>query len=228
MQHFYEWLSSTYTNIPFKELISAFIGAVVGGRFTMKATNQSHTLQQKREAESEQEITKNTIKLIRAELLTAWQIYSEEFKEELYSREDGAPYLAVLPIGDNVFPLYDSSPVGLAKIPSDLSEKIVRAYMRAKGLIKMIELNNKKYEMVIDHANKKVQEKALEYSKELLENPNILKKIEYLHDQEMLIMAKYLNMGPLADGMKSLSLEIESLINSINSEVEILLNKSGH
>ncbi|WP_407364704.1 hypothetical protein HKW97_25705 (plasmid) [Pseudomonas luteola] len=221
----FKYFTNFISSIPLKESISALAGSIVGGLFTMRATLKAHKLEKSQKDYEEKEKVKHTLILIKAELNAAWTIYSEEFKDELYELEEGRPLLINMVIGENVFPVYDSAPESLAQLPTELSETIVRIYMRAKGLIKMIELNNSRYELVSAHAREEIKKRVPAISQTLKAQPNLSNQLQKIYVMEQEVMAEYLGMGPLADGIRSLSKEIEEYIELLNIEVEKFISQ---
>lgn len=210
------------------ELISAFVGAIIGGYFTRNATAKAHEYATQKSINDELTTTKNTLKLIKAEINTAWDIYKFEYGDELLKLPQGAAFIFTLPIGDNPFPIYDSAPSCLANTDPFTSAKIVRMYMRAKGLITMIKLNNSDCETICNagrYATQNLVNKAITESQTIDEEGarRINDYYNFYIEQE----AKKLNMGNTADGMKTLTTELELLLSEINNDINGLTAHSN-
>lgn len=201
------------------DLISAFIGAIIGGLFTMWATTHAHALMAKTQRRNEQTMLYDTTKLIQVEISTAIKIFQEEYGKELQELADGEPYICVFPIGSNTFPIYDSSPACLSNLPPDLSELLVRIYMRAKGLIAMIEINNAESE--------RVQKLAQDLLNERLPKISDIDRLNELYRQDISKQANIIDMGSTADGMKLLIAEILELKNKADELIKNLKKPSG-
>ena len=220
----YLYVSSIFST----ELTSALIGAVIGGMFTSRATRKAHDLESDRKKEDGLHTTANMLKLIRVELNAAWSIYEKEYAEDLRKLPAGTPHLFTLPIGQNPFPVFDSSPLHLVEIPPELSAKIVRIYMRMKGLVQMIEDNNRECAACADHARlewQKAFEEARAGNYQVAQQKQ--NEVNAIYDRELRTFAAMLGMGTSADRLKSLTNELEPLLIEINQDIETLLPPSS-
>ncbi|SFU80823.1 hypothetical protein [Pseudomonas sp. OV546] len=203
-----------------KEVMIALIAAWMGARATRKATNEAHWNAIKKSDHDEARITKNTLLLLSVEISTAWDLYQEEYAKDLFEVAASEPYLCNFPIGNNPFPIYDSVPACLANINPDTSAKLVRLYMRMKGMVSMIELNNKNYHDICkatQDAMKIIISKADDKKIEISEAGS--EKLSEYYDTYQYQESKKLNMGDTADGMKALTSEIELLVNDIKLDI---------
>ncbi|MBD8598999.1 hypothetical protein [Pseudomonas sp. CFBP 8772] len=212
-----------------KELWSALGGALIGGLFTLWATHRTQKAESDRatqerrdnraQVEDERQLTlANTAQLILVEVTTAWKVYQVEYATGLMQIPDGAPYLCVFPIGDNSFPIFDSAPGSLAQLPIATSQLIVRFYMRAKGLISMINMNNFDTERAREFANVELQKRSSQ-TDSLAGFETELAEITPRYAQDAHKMASLLGMGSTADGLKGLTNEIEGLVLDIQARL---------
>ncbi|RMO93701.1 hypothetical protein ALQ32_200206 [Pseudomonas syringae pv. tagetis] len=212
-----------------KELLSALIGALIGGLFTMWATHRTQKGESDRatqewrhnraQVEDERQQTlANTAQLILVEVTTAWNVYRAEYAAELMQIPDGAPYLCVFPIGDKSFPIFDSAPASLAQLPPATSQQIVRFYMRAKGMISMINMNNIDTERAREFANVELQKRSSQ-TESIAGFETDPAEISARYDQDAKRMASLLGMGSTADGLKGLTNEIEGLVLDIQARL---------
>lgn len=217
------FIASLFDGLLSKEVAIALVAAYIGARATSKATIRAHELATQKSKNDERAVTYNTLRLIKAELTTAWDIYMHEYGKGLLLVPDDSPYIMMLPIGDNPFPIYDSAPPCLANVDPSISAKIVRIYMRTKGLITMIKLNNVDCQAVYNagrFATQKLVNKAIADGVAIDEDG--ARKINDYHtfyvDQE----ANQLGMGGTANGMKLLTGELETLLNNIKRDIDNL------
>ncbi|MGH8386830.1 MAG: hypothetical protein ACRESJ_15270 [Pseudomonas sp.] len=214
-------LASLVDGIYSKEVAIALIAAYIGARATRKATIKAHEYAAEKSAQDEVRLTKNTLLLLSVELTTAWELYKEEYGNELLELETSEPYICYFSIGANTFPIFDSAPSHLANINPDLSSKIVRIYMRMKGLISMIEINNSDFDAAIKAGNEAVErmmKKANEEEKTLSEEA--IERLDIYRENYITLEAKKIDMGSTADGIKSLTHELQDLIDATNKEIE--------
>ena len=97
-----------------KELLSALIGALIGGLFTMWATHRTQKGESDRatqewrhnraQVEDERQRTlANTAQLILVEVTTAWNVYRAEYAAELCRFPTVLPTFASSPLAINLF-----------------------------------------------------------------------------------------------------------------------------
>ncbi|MBI6781612.1 hypothetical protein [Pseudomonas syringae] len=211
-----------------KELWIALVGAIVGGLFTMWATHLTQKGELNRAAQERREekvqieaehhmVLANTAKLILVEITTAWNVYRDEYAADLMQLPDGVPYLCVFPVGENSFPIFDSAPTCLAQLPTETAQLIVRFFMRAKGLIAMVNMNNIDTERAREYANAELQKRSSQALLSVqLENAEDI-NTSYVQDAKR--MASLIGMGSTADGMKGLTLEIETLVLDLQARL---------
>ncbi|OWQ34370.1 MULTISPECIES: hypothetical protein [Pseudomonas] len=217
------WLWAGINHVFSSSLVTALIGAFIGGYFTMRATrrtfersevaakNAREIADQKAHIDR-QVIVYNTSQLILVELTTAWDLYSEEYARELLDLEEGSPYVTVWPIGQNPFPLFDSAPECLAELPPDITKQAIRFYMRAKGIISMVEMNNADSEKALDHARTEMLRRQAEFAKQSRSAGELTAKLQELYESESIRVAKLIGMGSTADAMKLVTAEVDSLV----------------
>lgn len=219
------FVADAFDGIFSKEVFIALAAAYIGARATSRATTKAHEYAMKKTKNDEVEITSNTLRLIEAELTTAWSIYMLEYGEELLPLPEDVPYINILPIGDNPFPIYDSAPSCLANVDPQVSAKIVRIYMRTKGLISMINLNNADCQAVYiagRYATQNLVNKAISEGQAI--NEDGARKLNEYHDFYVQQEAKKLGMGGTANGMKSLTVELNELLSAIKTDIARITN----
>lgn len=215
------FVADAFDGVFSKEVFIALAAAYIGARATRAATTKSHEYAIQKSKNDENEITRNTLRLIKAELTTAWDIYMFEYGEELLPISEDTPYINILPIGDNPFPIYDSAPSCLANVDPLISAKIVRIYMRTKGLISMINLNNADCQAVYSagrYATQNLVNKAISEGQAI--NEEGARRLNEYHDYYVQQEAKKLGVGGTANGMKSLTIELNILLNAIKNDID--------
>lgn len=194
-------------------IVAAILGAGIAGYCSFLATKKAHEYNMEKADREEKAITRNTLALIMIEIKTAWDVYNNEYGKDLRLLEDGEPYVVTFPVGVNTFSLYDSSPSCLANLPIEIAEKIVLIYMRMKGLIAMIEVNNhdaRQAHYAAENTLRKIFDDMVSFGRMPdRENLNNIYNTHVNHE------ATKIGMGSTADGMKLLGAEIEDLYNSL-------------
>ncbi|NNB43168.1 hypothetical protein [Pseudomonas chlororaphis] len=221
------FIASSFDGLFSKEVFIALAAAYIGARATSKATIRAHDLATQKSKNDEKEVTCNTLRLIRAELATAWDIYMFEYGKGLLLIPEDSPYIMTLPIGDNPFPIYDSAPPCLANVDPAISAKIVRIYMRTKGLITMIKLNNADCQVVYNagrYATQNLVSKAI--SDGVVIDEEGARKLNEYHTFYVEQEAKQLGMGGTANGMKLMTGELGELLNEIKMEIDKLTSSA--
>lgn len=220
---------ATATNSLFStEVFIAITAAYIGAKATSKATTKAHNYSIQKSKNDELEKTRNMLKLIKVELTSAWEIYYLEYGLELLQLPDGAPCVDIFPIGENPFPIYDSAPSCLANIDPAISANIVRIYMRVKGLISMINLNNSDCQSAFSagrHATQELANKAIAQGKEI--NEDLTKKLDEYHDYYSHQEARKLRMGHTAYSMKLLTIELKDLLSTAEKDIDNFTSNSN-
>ncbi|AMB86008.1 hypothetical protein AWM79_12145 [Pseudomonas agarici] len=218
-------IATTVDGIFSKEVFIALAAAYIGARATSRATTKAHEYATQKSKDDEREITENTLRLINAELTTAWDIYMLEYGKELMQLAEDSPHFSIFPIGENPFPIYDSAPSCLANVDPLVSSKIVRIYMRTKGLISMINLNSTDCQAVYNagrYATQNLVNKAISEGQAI--NEEGARRLNEYHDFYVQQEAKKLGMGSTANGMKSLTIELDELLTTIKNDIERIVS----
>ncbi|WP_313650315.1 hypothetical protein [Pseudomonas soli] len=210
--------------------VTALLGALVGGWFTRGATLKAHDLNKRSARIESLTDTKNALTLLQVELRSAWGIYEKEYAPELLGLEDGYPFLVSWPIGENTFVIYESMPECLTQIAPSVAGAVVQMYMRVKGLVAMIEENNRYSEMA-SAAGLQRLETVLEDSMAngvIMDVEMAAKHNEFLNAWTEFQAVK-IGMGNHADTMKELTREISEslplLFDGLNVEVKKIDNE---
>ena len=201
-------------------LFSGLAGAFIGGFFTLKGATNAHELALKKEEAADRERMITTLMLLRTEIASAWELFKEECGDELSQQVEGTPFLNILPIGKNPFPIFDSGPPALNLLPRELAKDVVHFYMRAKGLIAAIEMNNRDYEQALQHARVLLISHAERAQKDGEEFSDV--KHDQLFNDGVEFMAGQLGMGDTADAIRSLAQELAPIVGRITTEVDEL------
>ncbi|WP_192558426.1 hypothetical protein [Pseudomonas allokribbensis] len=211
-------------------LISGLVGALIGGAFTLKGATKAHELALKKEQAAEKEKMVTTLMLLRTEITTAWTLFKHEYADELLELKPETPYLTIFPIGASPFPIFDSAPEALNLLPADLAKDVVHFYMRAKGLIAMIQMNNRDYEEALQHARSLLLNNLEHAHKQNLELSDELR--DQIFHGGVAFMAAHLGMGDTADGMRSLGQELDPVVQRVTAQVDELFfplsDQKGH
>ncbi|WGV22921.1 hypothetical protein QIY50_12660 [Pseudomonas putida] len=195
-----DWLASFFPRVLSKEAISALVGGGIAGWFGFKATKKAHEYALQKAESEEVKVTTQTLRLMLVEIQTAWKIYKEEYAPDLEALPDDAPHLLVFPLGENIFVVYDSAPSCMANLPSEVSETLVRIYMRMKGMVAMIKLNNEETLEAIRLGQEQVLKLTVSG-----------KDPKDLEDTFIMHQARKMKMETNARSMRGLAAEIDSL-----------------
>jgi hypothetical protein len=201
-------------------MVSGLVGAVIGGLSTLHGATKAHALALKKEEAADRERMITTLMLLRIEIVGTWDLFQEECGDELLGQSEGTPFLNILPVGANPFPIFDSGPPALNLLPRELAKNIVQFYMRAKGLIAAINMNNRDYEQALQYARECVLSHA-ERAHNAGQAFSDEKHLEAFNDG-VTFMAGQLGMGDIADSIRSLAKELAPIVQRITKEVDEL------
>lgn len=184
------------------ELISAFIGAIIGGLFSLGGVWLAHKNDLKKEQEREKLLLKGFLLSIRDEIETLWDRYMWGIGEVLEKLPEKSPLLYFYPLTQSYFTVYDDNSSLIGKIEdNDLRKLIIITYAKAKGLVDGYRFNN---EMVQKYEN-------LNFLYQQTNNPTIGSQAK----------AALAGLVEYADGIKKQHLEIK------NSVAELLRKLSN-
>lgn len=221
----FSWLTEPLGKLVTSEMLSALLGALIGGYFTLRATTKAQKLAAITQSSVDDKLLYDTVRLLQVEISTAVSLYMDEYGNDLLKLPEGQPYINVFPVGANPFPIYDSSPASLSRLPAELTFPIVRLYMRAKGLITMIELNNQDAELAMALAREALKASAAEIATS--DAPEAAQKLNDLYVSNVHRNAETQAMGSIADGMKGLTNEILGLLSAVERQIELLPKPLG-
>lgn len=135
-----------------------FLSALMGGCFTLFGVLIAYFIQTRKEDKSEKNRTIRQLKLLSSEIQILFKIVDSELAEEIQEYKPDGVFWFHLPIGENVFVFFDSSPDCLTQIPSETTASILKWYTRAKGFVALIKINNKNVEDAFLYAKNRMDE----------------------------------------------------------------------
>lgn len=208
----------------FFSLLTALIGALVGGWFTRNATLKAHRLSTTSAQIENHTNTKNSLTLIKAEIKAAWSIYNQEYVRGLLNLPDGDPYLVAWAIGKDSFVIFDTMSQCLSEISTDVSGMVVTVYMRLKGVVAMVEQNNE-YAGLASGVGVRRHDEILapfiESGREM-SGEELKKHQEYL-EKYIKWQAIRIGMGEHADALKKLTqdliVDVDAVFEGLDAEI---------
>lgn len=123
--------------------ISALIGAVVGGYFTLKATDKAIREENAKEDRQEEKEVQNLLDAIGVEINALWSFHMRRIGEKIEALTEGQSLDIYYPLTQNYFTIYDSnaSMIGRVRDPQ-LREAIVITYNKCKKVVDGFKYNN--------------------------------------------------------------------------------------
>ncbi|HHT0591910.1 TPA: hypothetical protein ACTXXA_003585 [Legionella anisa] len=124
-------------------LLSGFIGAIIGGLLSLAATYLTHSLEKKRQLAEEDNRGKVFLKSIQSEIENIFCVYNDRVGKQIEELEDETCFNFIFPIKQNYFNIYESqtSLLGLVK-NEELRSKIINCYIEMKGIVDSFLMNN--------------------------------------------------------------------------------------
>jgi len=124
-------------------VISAVIGGIIAGYFSLRATNQSHANQKEIAEHNELQIIKSLLQAIHDELETVFESYQTTMGNRLESLQDGQPLFCYYPLISDFFNVYNGNTFLIGRIKDhDLRKNIIKTYTLGKGMIDSYRMNN--------------------------------------------------------------------------------------
>ena len=131
------------SNIDFSSLISAIIGGLIAGGFSLLAVSATHKNDLKKKQKQEETLLEEFLASIRVEIDTLWNRYMAVIGKTLEDLPNNQPLLFFYPVTQDYFTIYESNATLIGKIQDrDLSKLLVNTYLQAKGLIDSYRMNN--------------------------------------------------------------------------------------
>lgn len=138
-----EMMTSKNYFIDWGNLLSGFIGAIIGGLLSLAATFWAHHLEKNRQLV---EVDRNCcvfLKSIRAEIESIFLAYTKGMGKRVGELTSNQPLLYIYPIQQNYFNVYDNQTALLGLIKdTELLSQIVKCYVEMKSLADSFLMNN--------------------------------------------------------------------------------------
>lgn len=215
----FEKIGELLLGLPLKEFFVGVFGALLGGWFTLKGAKKSHELESSRAQVDQIEKTKKAIMLIRIEITSAWDVFYSEYGKEILNEEHGVPHIAVLPIGEENFVVYESLLAEVSLIDSSVAEKIVRIYSRARGLVENVKYNNSEAEQCIKAASDYIEKVDLDL-RSLAGRGTAEDVKQELYSDKAYEMARIIGMGGTSQAVRELAGEIKNMLEELIPAIE--------
>ncbi|MDH1795603.1 hypothetical protein OGX97_09195 [Citrobacter sp. Cpo061] len=192
----------------FSSFITALIGAVVGGFFTLRGVDREARIT-RAEAERESiELQLSVLKGIKGEVSTLIDLYNKRMRESIDSISPGEMLLINFPVGDDNFTFYEQNAKVIARLNDTARDSIINIYTYARSLIQSFKGNN---------------QLVMEYEKilfDMADNNKNKDMYERLHEAKIEVMVDY------AQGIKMIDSELMDVIdrgfNAIDKEISEL------
>lgn len=151
---FLEEISAFFSNLPswLTALLTAFIGAVVGGRYTLKGVNRAAKIAAIQAKNASYELQLSVLKGIKGEIFILFELYNKRMQAyiENLGPNDMIPF--IFPIGDDNFTFYEQNAKEIAKLDDESRNSIISIYTHARSLIQSYKGNNQlvaEYEAIL-------------------------------------------------------------------------------
>ncbi|EML3652239.1 MULTISPECIES: hypothetical protein [Citrobacter freundii complex] len=192
----------------FSSFITALIGAVVGGFFTLRGVDREARIT-RAEAERESiELQLSVLKGIKGEVSTLIDLYNKRMRESIDGISPGKMLLINFPVGDDNFTFYEQNAKVIARLNDTARDSIINIYTYARSLIQSFKGNN---------------QLVMEYEKilfDMADNNKNKDMYERLHEAKIEVMVDY------AQGIKMIDSELMDVIdrgfNAIDKEISEL------
>jgi len=139
----YDFINNNLNAVDWNSLISAVIGGVITGGFSLWAVDKAHKNDLMKEEQQEKLLIKGFVQSIKTEVQTLWDRYQEGIGNDLEALPQGQPLLAFYPVTQDYFTIYNGSSFLVGRIKNErLRNAIVKVYTQARGLIDSYRLNN--------------------------------------------------------------------------------------
>lgn len=180
-----EWLSS---------FITALIGALIGGLFTLRGVDREAKITRAETERSDLELQLSVLKGVKGEISTLINIYNKRMQKHIEEIKPGEMLLISFPIGDDNFTFYEQNAKLIAKLDDAARDSIINIYTYARSLVQSFKGNN---------------QLVAEYEKiffDMADNNTDKEMYQRLYDAKIAVMIDY------AQGIKNIDSELREVI----------------
>lgn len=135
-------------------LLSGLIGAVVGGAFTLYATNKTIRAQNLKDDHDEEKEVQNLLEALAVEIGALWGFHMQRVGGIVENLKRGEAIEFYYPLTQDYFTVYNENADKIGKVPNDeLRTAIVLCYNKCKKVVDGFKYNNELYRDWRDTAN---------------------------------------------------------------------------
>ncbi|ESM29007.1 hypothetical protein L467_01473 [Klebsiella pneumoniae BIDMC 31] len=140
----FDVLSNFLSNVPewATAFTTALIGAVIGGRYTLKGVEKEAEINKKASERDSLELKLSVLKGIKGEITTLLSLYDVRMKEHIDDIGPGKILAIGFPVGDDNFTFYEQNAKEIAKLSDESRDGIINIYTYARSLIQSFKGNN--------------------------------------------------------------------------------------
>lgn len=125
------------------EVLSAALGAVIGGLFAVLGVYLAHRSQEKAKRKDDIEAGLKFLAAVREELSANLELYSTSIRPTLLATPVGEPFLYTWPVSEFPFPVYTANCGSLGLVEdAAMRADIVRIYAQTGGFLATFRFNN--------------------------------------------------------------------------------------
>lgn len=122
---------------------AALIGAIVGGLFTLKATDKAIRVENEKENRQDEKEIQNLLDALGVEIKTLWDFHMKRIGVMIEELPDGKPLDFYYPLTQDYFTIYNSNAALIGRIKdAELREAIVVCYNKCKKVVDGFKYNN--------------------------------------------------------------------------------------
>lgn len=178
LNSFPQWLSS---------VITAMIGAFVGGWFTLKGVDREAKITRAETEKTAIELKLSVLKGIKGEISTFMNLYDKRIKDHIDSIAPGKMLNIIFFIGDDNFTFYEQNAKIIAKLDDAARDSIINVYTYARSLIESFRLNNQRvkdcekilFDMADNNKNQSMYERLYaDKSEEMVDYAQAIKSVD--------------------------------------------------
>lgn len=151
---FLDDISTFFNDLPawLTALFTAFIGAVVGGRYTLKGVNRAAKIAANQAKRASYDLQLSVLKGIKGEISILFALYNKRMQVHIENLGPNEMMPFTFPIGDDNFTFYEQNAKEIAKLNDESRESIISIYTYARSLIQSYKGNNQllvEYEAIL-------------------------------------------------------------------------------
>jgi hypothetical protein len=163
---------------------AALAGAVIGGVFTLRATNKAVQMENAKELRRDEKEVQNLLEALGVEIRILLEFHQRRIGYKVEQLPEGEPLACYYPLTQDYFTIYNANAAMIGRIKNpDLREAIVICYNKCKKVVDAFKYNNDLYieyrNLLNDDSSPRTDKMIAHKRQELVDYAVVIKEDHY-------------------------------------------------